>query len=125
MPATQLSALLKEFGAANLLVKDNQTGRFVVSQPLDRDGNGSVDELLFQTDIKAHGRQQFTVLGLKNGAAQQPKSPYTTFSRLVPERIDDFPPLKRVSRRPMAATSTGLSKVHAVEQKALVDQAFE
>ena len=42
----------------------------------------------------------------------------------LPERIDDFPPLKRVSRRPMAATSTGLSKVHAVEQKALVDEAF-
>ncbi|MCT2031333.1 multifunctional oxoglutarate decarboxylase/oxoglutarate dehydrogenase thiamine pyrophosphate-binding subunit/dihydrolipoyllysine-residue succinyltransferase subunit, partial [Dietzia cinnamea] len=41
----------------------------------------------------------------------------------LPERIDDFPPLKRVSRRPMAATSTGLSKVHAVEQKALVDEA--
>nr|WP_264885568.1 multifunctional oxoglutarate decarboxylase/oxoglutarate dehydrogenase thiamine pyrophosphate-binding subunit/dihydrolipoyllysine-residue succinyltransferase subunit [Dietzia sp. NCCP-2495] len=42
----------------------------------------------------------------------------------LPERIDDFPRLKRVSRRPMAATSTGLSKVHAVEQKALVDEAF-
>ncbi|WP_396230254.1 multifunctional oxoglutarate decarboxylase/oxoglutarate dehydrogenase thiamine pyrophosphate-binding subunit/dihydrolipoyllysine-residue succinyltransferase subunit [Dietzia sp. CH92] len=42
----------------------------------------------------------------------------------LPERIDNLPPLKRVSRRPMAATSTGLSKVHAVEQKALVDEAF-
>ena len=42
----------------------------------------------------------------------------------LPERIADFPRLKRVSRRPMAATSTGLSKVHAVEQKALVDEAF-
>ena len=43
----------------------------------------------------------------------------------LPERIENFPRLKRVSRRPMAATSTGLSKVHAVEQKALVDEAFE
>ena len=42
----------------------------------------------------------------------------------LPERIDNFPRFKRVSRRPMAATSTGLSKVHAVEQKALVDEAF-
>ena len=42
----------------------------------------------------------------------------------LPEVIPEFPPLKRVSRRAMAATSTGLSKVHAVEQKALVDEAF-
>ena len=42
----------------------------------------------------------------------------------LPEIIDGFPPLKRVSRRAMAATSTGLSKVHAVEQKQLVEQAF-
>lgn len=42
----------------------------------------------------------------------------------LPEIIDGFPRFKRVSRRPMAATSTGLSKVHAVEQKALVDEAF-
>ncbi|MFN3339483.1 MAG: multifunctional oxoglutarate decarboxylase/oxoglutarate dehydrogenase thiamine pyrophosphate-binding subunit/dihydrolipoyllysine-residue succinyltransferase subunit [Dietzia sp.] len=42
----------------------------------------------------------------------------------LPEVIPEFPTLKRVSRRAMAATSTGLSKVHAVEQKALVDEAF-
>ena len=42
----------------------------------------------------------------------------------IPEIIPEFPKLKRVSRRAMAATSTGLSKVHAVEQKALVDEAF-
>ena len=42
----------------------------------------------------------------------------------LPEVMPEFPQLKRVSRRAMAATSTGLSKVHAVEQKALVDEAF-
>ncbi|QGW25046.1 MULTISPECIES: multifunctional oxoglutarate decarboxylase/oxoglutarate dehydrogenase thiamine pyrophosphate-binding subunit/dihydrolipoyllysine-residue succinyltransferase subunit [unclassified Dietzia] len=42
----------------------------------------------------------------------------------LPEVIPEFPAIKRVSRRAMAATSTGLSKVHAVEQKALVDEAF-
>jgi hypothetical protein len=90
IPAAKLSALLKEFGPTNLLVKDNQTGKFIVSQSLDADGNGSIDELLFQTDVKANGLQLFTVVGLKNGAAQQPRSLYTTFSRLVPERIDDY-----------------------------------
>ncbi|HHX84307.1 MAG TPA: multifunctional oxoglutarate decarboxylase/oxoglutarate dehydrogenase thiamine pyrophosphate-binding subunit/dihydrolipoyllysine-residue succinyltransferase subunit [Actinomycetales bacterium] len=42
----------------------------------------------------------------------------------MPELVENCPPLKRVSRRAMAATSTGLSKVHAVEQKELVEQAF-
>ena len=90
IPAAKIGALLRQFGPANMLVKNNQTGKFMVSQPLDADGNGSIDELLFQTDIKANSSQKFTVVGLKNGAAQQPKSAYTTFSRLVPERIDDY-----------------------------------
>jgi len=42
----------------------------------------------------------------------------------LPELVENCPPIKRVSRRAMAATSTGLSKVHAVEQKELVEQAF-
>ena len=43
----------------------------------------------------------------------------------LPEVVEGLPPMKRVSRRAMSATSTGLSKVHAVEQKELVDKAFE
>lgn len=89
IPVAQLAALLKKFGPANLLVKDAQ-GKVLVSQTVDNNGDGAVDELLFQTDIPGKTTQKFTVTGATNGAAQQPKSPYTTFARLVPERTDDY-----------------------------------
>ena len=90
VPAADISALLRQFGAANVLVTSAQTGKVLVSQPIDNDGNGTIDALLFQTDIAAGGTQKFTLAGLKNGAARQPQSPVTTFSRLVPERTDDY-----------------------------------
>ena len=40
------------------------------------------------------------------------------------ELIPNLLPMKRVSRRAQASTATGLSKVHAVEQAALLDEAF-
>jgi len=45
----------------------------------------------------------------------------------LPRRLPDaFPkPLDLVARRPMAAPATGSSKVHEVEQKALIAKAFE
>ncbi|MFD1875601.1 DUF4861 domain-containing protein [Hymenobacter bucti] len=89
LPVNRLTALLQKYGAQNLLVRD-EAGKILVSQTLDNNGDGQVDELLFQTDIKAKASRKFTVSGAPNGAVQQPKSPYTTFSRLVPERIDDY-----------------------------------
>ncbi|MGH3517091.1 MAG: multifunctional oxoglutarate decarboxylase/oxoglutarate dehydrogenase thiamine pyrophosphate-binding subunit/dihydrolipoyllysine-residue succinyltransferase subunit, partial [Haloechinothrix sp.] len=49
------------------------------------------------------------------------------FGLNMPRRIPDaFPkPLNVVSRRPMAAPSAGSSKVHEVEQKAIIAKAFE
>ncbi|SDX53913.1 DUF4861 domain-containing protein [Hymenobacter psychrophilus] len=88
--AGRLQALLAQYGAENLLVRDEQTGQFVVSQPLDTDGNGTPDELLFQVASEAGGTRSFTVMGQPDGAARQPKSELTTFSRFVPERTDDY-----------------------------------
>ncbi|WP_324680682.1 DUF4861 domain-containing protein [Hymenobacter sp. GOD-10R] len=89
VPASQLSTLLKQYGAADLLVKD-AGGKTLVSQPVDNNGDGRIDELLFQTDIKANGTQVFTITGSLNGAVQQPQRQYTTYSRFVPERTDDY-----------------------------------
>ncbi|MBO0356641.1 DUF4861 domain-containing protein [Hymenobacter sp. BT186] len=89
IPASRLAVLVKKYGAKNLLVKD-ASGKAIVSQAVDNNGDGTVDELLFQTDIKANASQKFTITGAANAAAQQPKSPYTTFARLVPERTDDY-----------------------------------
>ena len=42
-------------------------------------------------------------------------------ARAVPERLSD---IKRISRRAMSAPSSGSSKVHAVEQQEIIDEAF-
>ncbi len=48
------------------------------------------------------------------------------FGLNLPRRLPEaFPTLGVVARRPMAAPSAGSSKVHEVEQSALIDRAFE
>ncbi|WP_080795553.1 multifunctional oxoglutarate decarboxylase/oxoglutarate dehydrogenase thiamine pyrophosphate-binding subunit/dihydrolipoyllysine-residue succinyltransferase subunit [Corynebacterium pacaense] len=39
--------------------------------------------------------------------------------------IPDMLPMRRISRRSQSSTATGVSKVHAVEEKRLIDEAFE
>jgi hypothetical protein len=87
LPADRLIGLIKKYGAKQLLIT-NAAGKPVVSQAVDSNGDGTVDELLFQTDIKGGGTQQFTVSGPRK--VQAPKNPYTTYARLVPERTDDY-----------------------------------
>jgi hypothetical protein len=89
LPASRFAGLLKKYGAQNLLVKD-AAGKTLVSQAVDNNGDGTVDELLLQIDIEANATQKFTVSGMRNGATQQPKSAVTTYARLVPERTDDY-----------------------------------
>jgi len=90
IPIEQVSALVKQFGAENILIMDAETDSILVSQPLDNNGDGNIDEILFQANIKANAERKFTIRGSKNGAAQQPKSKITTYSRFVPERTDDY-----------------------------------
>ncbi|WP_210487811.1 DUF4861 domain-containing protein [Rufibacter aurantiacus] len=90
VPVSKVQALVAQFGAENLLVRDAETQQILVSQPLDKDLDGTVDEILFQTDIKARAIKKFYVQGATNGAASQPKAEVKTYSRFVPERTDDY-----------------------------------
>jgi 2-oxoglutarate decarboxylase len=50
---------------------------------------------------------------------------WPTFGLTLPELLPDkLPGLKRISRRAMSAPSSGSSKVHAVEQQEILDEAF-
>jgi 2-oxoglutarate decarboxylase len=50
---------------------------------------------------------------------------WPTFGLTLPELLPDkLTGIKRISRRAMAATSSGSSKVHAVEQQEIIDEAF-
>ena len=90
LPVSQLNSLVSEFGIENILIKDLATDSFLVTQAVDMDSDGTPDEILFQAIIPADGQKEYAVEGLKNGASLQPKSKLMTFSRFVPERIDDY-----------------------------------
>ena len=50
---------------------------------------------------------------------------WPTFGLTLPELLPDhLSGLKRISRRAMSAPSSGSSKVHAVEQQQIIDEAF-
>ncbi|WP_460921019.1 DUF4861 domain-containing protein [Pontibacter brevis] len=90
VPVSEVEAFVKEYGAENILIRDGETDSLLVTQALDNDADGTIDEILFQTDIRANAEKNFEITGAADGAAQQPKSGLTTYSRFVPERTDDY-----------------------------------
>lgn len=87
LPLAQLPAAVRHLDATRLRVHTTLGNVLLISQLLDKDGDGKPDELLFQTDVPAKATQTFTVAA--SGEAL-PASPLTTFARFVPERTDDF-----------------------------------
>ncbi len=53
------------------------------------------------------------------------QGPWPFLGLQLPELLPDMPKLTRISRRAQSSTATGLSKVHQLEQKQLLQQAFE
>lgn len=90
IPAEKLHELMDKYGAEKLLVRDVATDSLLVTQALDADGDGTIDELLFQTAIPVKATKEFLVEGAENGAAIRLDSRLTTYSRFVPERTDDY-----------------------------------
>lgn len=89
IPVAEISRLVEQYGIENLLLKEEGGTEGLVTQAVDVDGDGTADEVLFQTDIAANAEKRFVVEG-KEKAAKQPGSRLTTFSRFIPERIDDY-----------------------------------
>lgn len=78
-------AKLNDF--SSLLVKD-KNGKLLVTQLVDIDQDGTPDELLFQANVPANSKVNFTLF--TDSSLSTPKSNTTTYARFVPERIDDF-----------------------------------
>ncbi|MGV0325501.1 multifunctional oxoglutarate decarboxylase/oxoglutarate dehydrogenase thiamine pyrophosphate-binding subunit/dihydrolipoyllysine-residue succinyltransferase subunit [Corynebacterium confusum] len=53
------------------------------------------------------------------------QGPWPFYNEHLRELIPDMPELVRVSRRAQSSTATGVSKVHQLEQKNLLDEAFD
>ena len=63
----------------------NAKGNIIPSQKIDRDGNGEMDQLIFQTDLAANETQKFKLVIAKNTTFKS-----KTFALFVPERENDF-----------------------------------
>lgn len=79
-------ALKNKEGVVAILDAATQTE--VVSQEIDSDGDGVVDQILFQPTIKANSEKIFDVI-LKEKIAIKGVDP-DCYSRFVPERTDDY-----------------------------------
>jgi len=85
------AALGPRFAAADLprlVVADLRSGRELLSQAVDEDGDGTFDRLVFQADFAPGEARDFA---LARGEARKPRlSEYRVYGRFVRERHDDF-----------------------------------
>ena len=72
----------------NLGIRDKKTAKLLVTQLVDTDGDGVMDELLFQPVVAAKTTQEFEVIEVSE--QERPKSIDYCYSRFVPERTDDY-----------------------------------
>lgn len=83
----QLKSFLGKNKAEDLRIKDAQNN-YLVIQWIDNNGDGKNDELLFQAKVDAQKTNSYTIVA--DSKMPVPESKLTTYSRLVPERVDDY-----------------------------------
>lgn len=69
-------------------IKDLKTGRLQVTQLVDLDGDGTMDEILFQPKLAADSEASFEIVHMVD--VEKPKVEDLCYSRFVPERTDDY-----------------------------------
>ena len=84
---SQLKGFLGKNKAEDLRIKDAQNN-YVTIQWIDNDGDGKNDEVLFQANIDAKKTNSYKIVA--DSKTTIPESKLTTYSRLVPERVDDY-----------------------------------
>ncbi|MCW3787666.1 DUF4861 family protein [Plebeiibacterium sediminum] len=90
IPCSNLNLNLNDLNKDNLLLRENSKKDYNVLQWVDNNLDGEYDELLFMADVDAKSTKEYELLWKKNGEELQPKPKVTTYSRFVPERIDDY-----------------------------------
>ncbi len=87
VPVVLLNSFLSKHIEKDLRIKDAK-GRLIPVQWIDYDGDGKSEELLFRVNIDAGKTNIYTIAA--DGKVQIPESRISTYSRLVPERVDDY-----------------------------------
>ena len=79
------SALVK---AGNLGIVEVGTKKELTSQIVDTDGDGTMDQILFQPEIGARSEKKFEMV--QTAKKERPEGDPICYSRFVPERADDY-----------------------------------
>jgi len=79
---------LKIEGLNAIGIKDLKTGKLVVTQLVDSDGEGKMDQLIFQPVVAANATNKYQVVSLSKEEIKT--HDLVCFSRFVPERTDDY-----------------------------------
>lgn len=87
IPSNKLEGLLKNTSEKNVRVKIQGAKDYLRTQWIDYNNDGKGDELLFEVDIKANSIANYSIV---SDTTKVPESKATTYSRFVPERIDDY-----------------------------------
>jgi hypothetical protein len=87
IPSAKLSGLLKKTSEKNVRIKAQGANEYLRTQWIDYNNDGVGDELLFEVDIKANSVANYTIV---SDTIKVTESKVTTYSRFVPERIDDY-----------------------------------
>ncbi len=87
IPRTMLKSFLHKNREEELRIKDAK-GKWLPIQWIDYDGDGKNEELLFLVNINAGKTNVYTIVA--DGSVQIPEIGISTYSRLVPERVDDY-----------------------------------
>ncbi|MBD1262397.1 DUF4861 domain-containing protein [Maribacter polysiphoniae] len=85
-----ISALELDSSENNIVIKDVSTGKNLVSQKVDSNGDGVLDEVLFQPEIKANAEKTFEVVVSDELDTVKTDADPACYSRFVPERTDDY-----------------------------------
>jgi len=84
--------LTKEFlkikDLSSVGIRDKKSGEILITQTVDIDGDGVMDELLFQPKISSKTKKEYIVFQISEH--QRIKTEAYCYSRFVPERTDDY-----------------------------------
>jgi uncharacterized protein DUF4861 len=88
VPASALRPVAADADLARLHVRDSGSGRELLAQGVDEDGDGKEETLLFQADLPAQGERTFVVSRGEKRVYR--KEDFRVYGRFVRERHDDF-----------------------------------
>ncbi|WP_238389855.1 DUF4861 family protein [Arenibacter aquaticus] len=88
LPPQKLGAFLKGQNKEHLRIRKEGTTNYIRTQWIDYDLDGTDDELLFQAQVAPNAVSKY--LFSLDSTQQVPESEVVAYSRLVPERTDDY-----------------------------------